>query len=83
MHGLPGIPGLQSQTVDVADADTLPPAEVVADVAVDEHEAARREAASRPATTVANHETWYFVVDPDRQVTCISRIRCSVRLDGR
>jgi hypothetical protein len=73
---------LQSQTVDVADADPLPPAEVVTDVAVDEHEAARREAASSAATTVANRETWCFVVDSDRQVTCVSRIRCSVRLDG-
>jgi hypothetical protein len=74
---------LQSQTVDAADAAPLPLAEVVTDVAVDEHEAARREAASSPPTTAATRETWCFAADSDRQVTCISRIRCSVLLDGR
>jgi hypothetical protein len=51
---------LQSQTVDAASAGPLPPAgavaEVAVEVAVDEHEAARREAASR-TPAAANRET--------------------------
>jgi hypothetical protein len=73
------IPGRQSQTVDVADAWLL----LVGEVAADEHEAARKEAASSPAATAANRETWCFLPDLDRQVTCISFMSCSVPLDGR
>jgi hypothetical protein len=89
-HGSSVIPGRQSQTVDVAGAEPLGLAEAVAEDAedtaedaADEHEAVRRVAASSPAATAANRETWYFAPDPDRQVTCISFIRCSVPLDGR
>jgi hypothetical protein len=82
VQGSSGIPGLQSQTVDAADADPLPPAEVVPGVAVDEHEAARKEAASSPATAAASRQTWRFAADPDRQVTCISLMTCSVPLDS-
>ena len=62
VHGSSGIPGLQSQTVDAADADRLTPGDVageVADgeVADDEHEAAREQAASSPAAPAANRET--------------------------
>jgi hypothetical protein len=77
------IPGRQSQTVDVAGAEPLPlaeadvVAEVAVDVAVDEHEAVR-VATSSPAATAENRETWCFAPDPDRQVTCISFMRCSV-----
>jgi hypothetical protein len=83
VQGSSGIPGLQSQTVDAADADPLPPAGFVPGVAVDEHEAARREADSSPAAAAANRQIWCFGADPDRQVTCISSISCSVPLDGR
>jgi hypothetical protein len=79
--------GRQSQTVDVADAWPLPAAEVAAEVAgevaADEHAAASREAASSPAVTVENRETWRFALDLDRQVTCISFIPCSVPVDDR
>ena len=78
-HGSSAIPGLQSQTVDVGDAEPLPPIEVVA---ADEHEAVRTVPASSPPATAANRETWCFAPDLDRQVTCISLIRCSVPLDG-
>jgi hypothetical protein len=87
MHGSSGIPGLQSQTVDVADAGLLPPdegtVEDAGEVAADEHAAARREAASSPAATAAIRENWCFAPDLDGQVTCISLIRCNVRVDGR
>jgi hypothetical protein len=61
VHGSSGIPGLQSQTVDAADADRLTPGEAAdeeaADVAADEHEAAREQAASSPAALAANSKT--------------------------
>jgi hypothetical protein len=84
------IPGRQSQTVEVADAGPLLAGEVAAEdaaedageVAGDEHAAARREAASRPVATAANRGTWRFAPDPDRQVTCISFMGCSVPVDG-
>ena len=82
MHGSSGIPGLQSQTVDVTDAGPLLDAEVAAVVAAGEHEAVRREAPSSPPVTAANLETWCFTTDLDRQVTCIYFLRCSVPLDG-
>ena len=81
-HGSLVIPGRQSQTVDVADAEPLPPVEVVADVVADEHEAVRTVAASSPPATAPNRDTWCFASGLDRQVTCISFIRCSVPLDG-
>ena len=56
--------------------------EVADEVAGDEHAAARRVAASSPPATAANRETWCFAADLNRQVTCISCIRCSVPLDG-
>ena len=87
MHGSSGIPGLQSQTVDVADAGPLLTGEVAAEdageVAAGEHAAVRRVAASSPPATAVNRETWCFAPGLDRQVTCISLIRCSVPLDGR
>jgi hypothetical protein len=82
MHGSSDIPGLQSQSVDVADAGPLLAGEDAGEVAGDEHAAVRRVAASSPPATAANRETWCFAVDLDRQVTCISLIGCSVPLDG-
>jgi len=76
------IPGRQSQTVDVADAGPLLAGEDADGVADDEHAAVRREAASSPPATAANPETWCFATDLDRQVTCISFMRCIVPLDG-
>lgn len=87
MHGSSGIPGLQSQTVDVADAGPLLDGEDAGEdadeVAADEHAAVRRVAASSPPATAANRETWCFAADLNRQVTCISFISCSVPLDDR
>ncbi|HLN66836.1 MAG TPA: hypothetical protein VK280_06145 [Streptosporangiaceae bacterium] len=68
-HGSLVIPGRQSQTVDVAGTRPLLAGEVAGEVAVDEHEAASRVAASSPAATAANRETWCFAPDLDRQVT--------------
>jgi hypothetical protein len=82
MHGSSDIPGLQSQTVDVPDAGPLLAGEDAGEVAADEHAAVRRVAASSPPATAAKRETWCFATDLDRQVTCISVIRCSVPLDG-
>ena len=90
MHGSSDIPGLQSQTVDVTDAGPLLAGDDAHEVvgkdadefAGDEHAAARRVAASSPPATAPDRETWCFAIDLDRQVTCISPIRCSVPLDG-
>jgi hypothetical protein len=82
VHGSSGIPGWQSQTVG---SDATLAAEVVTDVAVagaDEHAVPRAVAARSPAATAENRATRCFLVDLDRQVTCISRIRCSVPVDG-
>jgi DNA-binding MarR family transcriptional regulator len=68
-HGLAARPGRQSQTVGPDAAPLVPEA-----AGPDEHEAASRQAASRLPAASAKRLTWYFFQNPDRQVTCISRI---------
>jgi hypothetical protein len=82
---------LHSQTVDPPDTEVFaaPATDAAVDVAVeaavvaavvaavDEHAAARSEAASSPPAIGAKRAGFL-----DRQVTCISRIRCSLPLDG-